>query len=420
MFPRRLTGLWQRRGLWQHSDFLKFWSAQSLSLLGIQFGRIALPLVAILSLDASAAQVGLLTAVGGLPWLVLGLFAGVVIDRLPRRPVLIVAHVGRALLWGSIPVAAAFGGLDLIQLYAVAVLSGIFNVCFEIAYRSYLPSLVGHDRLAEGYGKLAVTDGAARAAGPSVAGALVQVLTAPLALAVQALSYLGSAALLWRVHHAEPAPGPGRARGHPWASIREGLEFAWRQAIVRALILSEATYTCSFAVLSAVLMVFFARRLHLDPALIGIIFTVGSIGGILGGLVARGLGNRLRRGRAVLVGSLLRGCGIAIVPLAALAGPLGLPLLIVSRLVNAFGWTVWDVHQETTQQLLTPNRMRGRVNASALLAIHGFDTLGGFAGTGLAALLGVLPTLTIGAVGAALGTAWLLTRRVLDHDGTTR
>ena len=398
-------------GLWRHHDFLTFWSAQSLSLLGIQFGRIALPLLAILALHATAAQVGLLLAIAGSPWLMFGLFAGIIIDRLPRRPTLIVAHAGRGILLGTVPVCAALGILTMNQLYLVTFLAGTLDVCFQIAYRSYLPSLIPAVELPDGYAKLAVTDGAMRTAGPSLAGGLVQILNAASALGFQALTYLGSGLLLWRIRHQEPTR-PATTRESVWPALTAGLRFAWRQPLVRAFTLSDATFVFCFNIVYAVQMVFFARDLHLSAAMIGVIFTVGSLGGLFGGVSVRIVGVRLTTGRTIVTGSLLRAAGIALVPLAVLVGPAALPLLILSRLVNAFGWTLWEVHQETTQQLLTPSNLRGRVNGGVQFVVQGTDALGAFVGAGLAALLGVLPTLAIGALGALLGTAWLATSRL--------
>lgn len=398
-------------GLWRHPDFLKFWSAQSLSLLGIQFGRLALPLVAILGLQATAAQVGLLLAIAGSPWLVFGFFAGVIVDRLPRRPMLIICHAGRGVLLSSVPVCAALGVLTMNQLYIVTFLAGILDVCFQIAYRSYLPSLIPAVQLPDGYAKLAVTDGAMRTAGPGLAGGFVQILDTAAALGVQALAYIGSGLLLWRIRHQELGRSAA-TRERVWPALVAGLRFAWRQPLIRAFTLSDATFVFSFNIVYAVQMVFFTRDLNLSPAMIGVIFTVGSVGGMLGGMVARSVGVRLTTGRTILTGSLLRAVGIALVPLAALAGPAALPLLVIARLVNAFGWTLWEVHQETTQQLLTPASHRGRVNGGVQFIVQGVDALGAFVGAGLAALLGVLPTLAVGALGALLGTAWLATRRL--------
>ena len=387
---------------------MKLWSAQSISLLGIQFGRLALPLVAIVTLDASPAQVGLLMAAGPLPWLLLGLSAGIVVDRMRRRQVLICVHVGRAALLASVPLAAVLDILTMSQLYVVALGVGVFDVCFGIAYRAYLPSLVESDGLADGNAKLAATDGITRTAGPSLAGLTVQVLTAPMALIVQSVSFLVAGVCVWRIRRPEPAPAAER-RAAAWRSLPRGLVFVWRQSILRAFTLADATYSFFYSVAYAVLLVFFTRNLQISPSVIGLIFTVGSLGGVLAALVAPRIGRRLTPGRATIGGSALRGAGIALLPLAAVAGPFALPILIAARLVNAFGWTLWEVHQETTQQLLIPHRLRGRVNSSVLFVVVGVEALGSLAGAGLAATLGVTTTLVIGAVGAGLGTLWLAT-----------
>lgn len=394
-------------GLWRHPDFLAFWSAQSLSLLGIQLGRIALPLTAILVLQATAAQVGLLLVAASSPALVFGLFAGVVVDRLPRRAVLIAAHGGRAALLGSLPVCALFGVLGLGQLYVTAFLIGVLDVCFQVAYRSYLPSLIPADDLPEGYAKLAVTDGLMRTAGPGLAGLLVQAFTAVAALGGQALTFAASGVLLWRIRHREAAAAPARGRERIWPALLAGWAFLWRQRAVRAFTASEVGFVYAFAVMFSVQLVFFTRDLHLSPAVIGLIFTVGSVGGLLGGLVARPIGVRLTAGRSIIAGALLRAAGVALFPLAAVAGPLALALLIGARLVNAFGWTLWEVHQEATQQRLTPAGIRGRANASAIFAVQVADALGMATGAALASVIGVLPTLVVGAVVVVLSVAFL-------------
>jgi MFS family permease len=394
-------------GLWRHSDFLKYWSAQSLSLAGMQFGNLALPLVAVLTLDASAAEAGVLSGIGGLPWMLFGLLAGVAVDRFRRRVILVAAHCGRALLLASVPVAVGFGVLSMAQLYVVAFLTATLSMCFEIAYQSYLPSLVARDQLAEGNSKLAATDGVARTVGPGLAGTTVQVLTAPLALGANAICYLASGLLLWLVRRPEPAP-ERQARRSFWRSFVAGLAFTWRHALVRALALSEATYEFFFSMMYAVLFVFLSRELSLAPGVIGAIFAAGSVGGILGAFAARRAGERFGRRAAMVGGSLLRSGGLAAMLLSIVAGPFAVPVLIGARLCNAFGWTVWQVHQETTQQLVTPVRLLGRVNGSMLFVVRGMGALGGFAAAALAAAHGVVPTLVIGAVGAALAVVALL------------
>lgn len=401
-------------GLWRHPFFPVYWSAQSLSLLGIQVGRIALPLLAILTLRASAVDVGLLLFTGTLPALVVGPFAGLLVDRLPRRLVLVAAHAGRAALLTGVTACALLGVLTLHQLYATAFLVGVLDVCFQVAYRSYLPSLVDPGDLPEGYAKLAVTDGLMRTAGPGVGGAIVQALGAAAGVGLQALTFAGAGVLLARVRRPEAAvPKDKRERLLP--ALRAGWTFSWRQPLVRAFLLSETGFGYAFAVMFSVQLVFFTGSLELEPFQIGLIFAIGSVGGLLGGVLARPIGARLHTGRAIVTGSLLRAAGLALFPLAAFAGPLALPLLIAARLVNAFGWTLWEVHQESTQQLLTPADLRGRVNSTGLVAMQVADALGMATGAALAGPLGVLPTLAAGAVTAVLSSAFLAVRALWTY-----
>lgn len=399
-------------GLWRDYDFLKFWLSHSLSLLSIQFGTLAFPLVAILSLDASASQVGLLAGIGRVPWLLFGLFAGTAIDRWRRRPILVAAHFGRASLAASIPVAALLDMLTMEQMYIVAFGVGILGLCFETAYHSYLPSLVSRDQLAEGNSKLAVTNGLTRMVGPSVAGVTVQWLTPLSAYGVNALSYLAAGALIWRIQQNEP-PLSHHAQASVWKAFREGLWFTWRQRLVRAFTLSEATYLFFFSVMQAVLLVYFTRQLDLTPGTIGIIYSAGSVGGLLGAFGARSLGERFALGPTVVSGSMVRAIGLAVIPFAAVGGPLVVPILVVSRLVNAFGWTLWQVHQETTQQLVTPDELRGRVTGSSLFLIRSAEAGGAFVAALLVAQLGVVSVVAIGAVGALVSIGWLLISPIL-------
>lgn len=399
-------------GLWRHHDFLGFWLSQSLSLLSIQFGRLASPLVAIMVLDASATQIGLLAGIGSVPWLVFGLFAGIGVDRLRRRPILVAAHLGRACLAGSVPIAALFNVLTMMQLYIVAFGVGTLGVWFETAYHSYLPTLVPRDQLADGNSKLAVTSGLTRMAGPSIAGGVVQWLTPVFGVGASALSYLVAGALIWRIRQPEP-PSAHHTQTPVWVALRDGLRFVWGQTLVRALTLSESTFMFFFSLTQAMLLIFFARTLGLAPGLIGVVFSAGSVGGLLGAFVARRAGEQFAPGPTIIGGSMIRAIGLAIIPLAAVSASFAVPILIASRLVNAFGWTLWQVHQETTQQLVTPDELRGRVTGSSLFLIRSSGACGGFAAAILAARLGVTTTVVIGALGALTSVIWLLALPVL-------
>ena len=201
-----MRSLWPKGGLWRHGDFLKLWSAETISQFGSTVDDIAFPLVAVLVLEASAFEVAALGTVLFLPFLLFTLPAGVWVDRLPRRPILIVGDFGRAALYATIPLAYVADALTLWQLYAVGFLVGVFQVFFDIAYQSYLPSLVERDQIAEGNSKFEISRSAAQVSGPGLGGGLVELLTAPYAVLVDALSVVASGAFILRIKKQEPKP----------------------------------------------------------------------------------------------------------------------------------------------------------------------------------------------------------------------
>ncbi len=396
-----------RPGLWHHPDFLLFWLGQSLSLVGLQFGALALPLVAIATLGAGAGQIGILAGLSTLPWLLFGPLVGVGLDRTRRKPVLVAAHLFRAALLLTIPLAAALGRLTLGHLYVATFLVGTLAVGFETARHAYLPSLVALDDLAEANSKTAITDGATRVAGPGGAGRATQWLGPPVAIAAQAVLLAVAGLCTWRIRRPESAPAPTPDRD-VLVALREGMAYLWGARRIRALILSDTTFLFFFAAMQAVLVVFLTRRLGLAPGAIGALFAVGGVGGVLGALVAHRAARRLPEERLILIGSLLRCGGLALIPLCLLAGPLAVAVIGAARVIHAFGWTLWQVYQETALQRDLPAHLRGRVSGGALFLMRAGETFGGFAGAGLAATLGVTPTLVIAALGTALGTTWLL------------
>ncbi|HEX3813555.1 MAG TPA: MFS transporter [Mycobacteriales bacterium] len=398
-------------GLWRDHDFLRLWSAQATGLVGQQFSVLSLPLVAILTLHASASTVGLMVTCFNLPWVVFGLFVGVVIDRFPRRSVLILSDLGRALLLVSIPLCAAAGLLTLQQLFVLGLLVGTLDVCWLTAYRSYIPTVVPKEHLTQAYSLVGASDGVTRTAAPSLAGAAIQLVGAPIGVSVTSLCYFLSGLFNSRIRAREQRVARGDHEP-VLRSFREGLAYAWRQRIVRSFALSEATYTLFWASTQTVLLVFLSRNLDLAPGFIGLIFTVGTVGGILGALVARRIGRRLTPGPSIILGSILRSAGMALLPLAVVLGPFAIPMLMLARLVNSFGWTLWDVHRETMQQQLLSDRYRGRANGSVLFLSGAALAVGSAAGAGVVALTGVVPTLVIGCVGTMLAVGWLLTARL--------
>jgi MFS family permease len=396
---------------WDRREFFKLWSAQATGLVGQTFSMLAMPLVAILTLHASPSTVALLVACFNLPTLLFGLFAGVVIDRLPRRSVLIVADIGRAVILCSIPICAALGVLTLGQLFALSVVVGTLDLGWMTAYRSYVPTVVPAAHLSRAYAMVGASDGVTRTAAPSLAGAAVQFLGAPMGLSVTSVCYFLSGLFNSRIRAVE-SPDITEQQEPVLQAFRDGLAYVWRHAIIRAFAVSEASYILFWSATQSVLLVFLSRNLHLSPGVIGLIFTIGTVGGIVAAFVARRIGNRVGPGPAIVVGSALRSIGMALLPVAIVCGPLAIPALMAARLVNAFGWTLWDVHRETVQQQLTPDRYRGRANSSVLFLSGAALTVGSAMGAGLVALTGIPATLTICGVGTLFATGWLLAPRL--------
>lgn len=400
--------MWRQRAaasLLGHRDFRLLWGGETVSELGSQVSELALPLVAVLTLRASTFQVGLLTAAGTAAFLLMGLPAGAWVDRVRRRPVMIAADLGRAVALGSVPVAAALGVLRLPQLYAVTLLAGTLTVFFDVAYQSYLPALVGRQRLVEGNAKLAGSQEAARVAGPSLSGGLVQAVGGPVAIVADAVSFLASAGALARINLVEAAPERQESR-RLHREIGEGLRFVLGHPILRAIAGTTATSNFFSAVFAAVAVVFLVRGLHQAPGVIGLLFAAGSVGGVTGAVLASGLARRLGGSRSILAGAAVSGLGLLLVPLTR-PGP-GLVLFAVGVFVVSFGGVVYNVNQVSFRQGLCPAHLLGRMNATMRFLVWGTLPLGGVAGGALGATIGLRPTLWVAAGGSILACAWVL------------
>ncbi len=395
-------------GLWQHPDFLKFWAGQTVSLFGSAFTTLALPLTAVLVLGATPWEMGLLAAVGGAPWFLFGPFAGVWVDRVRRRPLLIGTDLARALLLGSIPLAAALGLLRLGQLYLVAFPIGVASVLFEIAQQSYFPTLVTRERLVEGNSKLSASLTVANVAAPGLAGGIVQLLTAPLAILFDAVSFLISAACLGAIRTAEPAPAVATGTANVGAQIREGLRFTRDDPAIRAFTATNVTFFFCNGIVTTVLLLYLARDLGLSATVIGLILAIGSVGGLIGALLAAPLTTRWGLGPTIIWSATLRGAGLLAFPLAG-SLPIGIvPVLVAGQFVMSGSWSVFFVNQTSLRQALVPDRLLGRVNASFWMVVRGVVPLGALLGGLLGTQLGLRTALLVGAVGALCSGCFLL------------
>jgi len=387
--------------LLRHGDFLKLWWGQAVSELGSGITMLALPLVAITTLHATAFQVGALNAVEMAPFLLIGLPAGTIVDWLRRRQVMVVADFGRMLALGSIPVTAAFGRLTLAQLYAVAVVAGTLTVLFDVAYQSYLPVLVPRAQLADGNSKLAATQQLANVSGPAIGGALVSAVGAATAIAADAASYLASVlSLLW-IRRPEAAPTRDDELSRLRALRRdtaEGLRYVVRHRTLRMIAACTGSSNLANAMAGAVLVLYMVRKLHLSAAAIGAIFAVGSVAGVVSAVVAGRLLRLGGIGRMTVAGAFMFAVGGVFIPLATRGA--GALWIVAGLTTVGFGGIVYNIGQVSYRQAITPDRLLGRMNATMRFMVWGTLPVGALIGGALGSAIGLRPTLW---VAAALG-----------------
>jgi MFS family permease len=378
-------------GFWRHGDFLRLWAAHTVTQIGAQVSFVAIPLAAVLVLDASPVQMGVLTAIGSIPALVLGLFAGVWVDRLRRRPILILADVGRGLVLATIPLAALFGVLGIWHLYVALLLVGAMTLFFDVAYRSYLPSLVRRELLVDGNSKLEVSRSAAEIVGPGLAGGLVQVFTAPLAILFDALSFLLSAAFLSRIRSAEPTPesrknqeegSTAEEQGRILQEIRDGLRALAGNPTVRSLVSCTGTMTLFNAVIEAVLVLYLVNTLGLSAATIGIIFSVGGVGFLVGAVMAGRITRHVPLGVVLVGGPLLVGAADLLIPLAGGPAVLVVGLPGAAQFLFGVGLPLYRVNEVSLRQMIVPDRFLGRVNSGEYFVREGLVPIGALLGIG--------------------------------------
>ena len=391
------------RSLWRHPDFVRLWSAESVSRFGSQVSLLALPLLAITVLHASTFEVGLLTTMEFLPFVLVGLPAGVWVDRLRRRPVLIAGDLGRAVVLASIPLAHLLGVLGMPQLYLVGLVTGVLTVFFDVAYQSYLPRLVDADQLIEGNAKLEVSSSGASIAGPGLAGVLIQLVTAPFAVLVDAASFVASAAFIGRIRRKEPAPTPASAQTGMRREIAEGLRFVLGHPLLRWIAACTGTFNFFSSMLQAVVVVYEVRHFGMSAGLIGLTMTIGNLGWLGGAMLSGWLGRRIGVGRATVAAVVLAGIGPLLVALAPLGNPV--PWLIAANLLTSFGNTTYNIGQVSVRQAITPERLHGRMNASMRFMVWGTMPVGAALGGALGQAIGLHPTIWLTAIGSVVPLA---------------
>jgi MFS family permease len=400
---------WPQGGLWRHGDFLKLWSAETISQFGTQVSQLALPLVAILVLEASAFEVALLGTIEFLPFILFTLPAGVWVDRLRRRPILVIGDFGRAALLASIPVAYIADALTIWQLYVVGFLVGICTVFFDVAYQSYLPALVARDQIIEGNSKLEISRSVSQVGGPGLSGGLVQLFTAPYAILLDAVSFVGSGLFLLRIEKEEPpvaAPADG-SKPSLASELKVGLRFVLGNPNLRAQAGCTAMSNFFNNVTFAVFLVFAVRELGLSAAAIGIVFSVGAAGSLVAAFTAMRLSNRFGIGPTTIAVAMLAGPAVLLVGLAP-TGNEAIPFLIAATLVQGFAIATYNIIQVSYRQAICPPRLQGRMNSVMRFIVWGTIPIGALLGGALGTWIGLRETVVVGAIGGGLAFLWIL------------
>ena len=390
--------------LWRHGDFLKLWGAQSVSSLGARITREGLPFAAIMSLGASAAQIGVLAALTRAPAIVVGLTGGGFVDRRRRRPVLICADIGRALVLASIPLAAWLHALTLNQIYLVANLVGALSVLFDIADHAYLPSLISKAQLVEGNAKLATTEAVAEIGGPALYGILFQLFTAPLAIAVNAATYLFSAAALASIQGREPTPSENHAGANPTivSDFRAGLATILADPAIRQLFLMVTASALFGAFFSALYILQAVRNLHLTAAMLGMTVAVGGVAALVGAQAARLAIRRFGLGSTFVVTGIIASASSVFVPLAHGTPIMAMAMLMIAQAVGDSVGTITEIAGRSLRQSLIDPAIMCRVGGVFALAPGVTGIIGALLGGWLGAVIGTPRALLIASLGLTL------------------
>lgn len=385
--------------------FRRYWTGQTISLFGDQVSLLALPLTAILVLHAGAAQTGYLTAAGLAPSLLFSILVGGWVDRRgQRRRVMLSADIARALLLASIPIAYFFGVLTFAQLYAVAFAVGCASVLFSVAQSTVFASIVGPDDYVDANSLIHGSRALSFVGGQSAGGILVQLLTAPGAIAIDAASYLGSALFLRRIHPEEPATAAG-GRGH----LSEGVRFIAHSPVVRALLGATATINIFGFVVAAIFVLYATRALGVSPGELGLVLGAGAVGAVIGAALTSRVSRRLGVGRTFTLSCILFPAPAILLPLAFGAGkPLILGLLFAAEFGSGVGVVMLDITIGAILTASIPAPLRARVSGAYSTINYGLRPVGALLGGALGTTLGLRTTMWIATIAGLAGVLWLL------------
>ena len=365
-----------KSGAFANRDFVRLWAGESVSLIGTQVTRFTMPLVAVLTLKASVTEVGVLNALQFVPVLTLSLLAGVWLDRRRRRPVLIVCALGNALLIGVIPMATATGLLSIGLLYVVVTLAGLLSMTFDVGALSYLPDLVGRDLLADANGKMQASAAFAGVAGPSLAGVLIGLITAPVTLTADSVSYLFSALGLISISRPEPTPEGPAVGPSVRESVIEGLRAVWGSRMLSALLVQSAALNLFFGAYITVFVVYAVRVLHLSPLELGVVLAASAAGSFIGAITAGRTRRRLGLGRVMAINTVVISLVLLLLLVPRHAGTATMIIFVSAQLAYGWGVGMFNVNSITLRQIATERPLLARMNAAYRMVLFGTAPIG--------------------------------------------
>ncbi|MCR8844950.1 MFS transporter [Paenibacillus sp. SC116] len=397
------------KGLWRHPDFMKLWAGQTISMFGAQVTTLALPLVAAITLEVSAFQMGLLTAIGYLPYILFSLFVGVWVDQFRRRPMMIITDLIRGLALLVLPIAAWQGFMTFELLCAVSFIVGTASVFFDIAYMSYLPGLVKTEELVEGNSKLEFSNSASQITGQTIGGGMIQLLTPPIALLLDGISFFVSAITLAVIRKKENKPENPEPKQDVVGNIKDGLAFVFKNPILARITISTGLFNLFGLTMESIYILHVTRDLDLSPLMLGLIFSMGGVGALLGAAIAQKVVKRIALGNTLFL--MLTTAGLFyflvlisdLLPYAAMV-----VVLMLVQFVDAATIVIYNINQRSLRAAITPDHMQGRMNASLRFIIFGSIPIGALLGGVIGSAFGTKITIAFGAAGMVIAGLLLL------------
>jgi MFS family permease len=397
----------QTGGLLANRDFVKLWAGETVSLIGTQVTQFAMPLVAVLTLNATVLEVGILNALRFVPVVLLSLLAGVWLDRRRRRPILIACALGNTLMIGLVPIASAAGFLSIGLLYVVATLVGLLNMVFDVGALSYVPQLVDRRHLSQANSRLQASQAVAGISGPGLAGLLIGLITAPITLSVDAVSYLASAGGLIAITRREPEPEVPQERQSVARSIAEGLRAVYGSKVLRALLGQSAALNLFFGAVMTVFVVYAVRYLGLTPFKLGLVLGAAAVGALTGAMLSTRVRMALGLGRSLVLNTAVMAAAPLLMIIPRGAGLVTMVILICSHLIYGSNISMFNVAAITLRQTVTPRRVLARMNASYRMVLFGVPLLGALMGGLLGTAVGLRPALIISLIAMTSPVLWI-------------